>query len=404
MIDENKLRILVANLANNPIASFRSMRIAGLSDTEIIEAIAKVYNQAKEHGEGSELIMTRGDEVKREHLQFLWEPWLPLGKLVHFGGNSSQGKSPVTMDIIARLTTAQAWPNGQPNANPPKNVILLNVEDNLADTIMPRLDLAGGDDRRLFYIKGTRVTKKTSKIDMGLALDRDMLLLAELARSTPDLGLIVIDPITNYLGKLNMNREDEVRSILSPLAMLAEELSITIITVGHFNRREKGTDPLHRMMGAAAFSGVARAVYAFGSDPDSESPYDHIISPARGAIGDSSLKYRTELVEREWAGQKSKVVRISWNGTTTANAEDAVDPTSRSDKGQIAEAARLLRDFLKAGRKQAAECQGMLKAAGYDPDKLNSHKIRKRAKVSTEQKERQHWWFLAADSSDRFEF
>jgi hypothetical protein len=350
--------------------------------------------------EVSELIVMKGNEVQREHLQFLWEPILPIGKLVHFGGNSSQGKSPVTVDIIARLTSAKPWPNEQANENSPKNVILLNIEDDLADTILPRLDLAGGDDKRLFYIKGTKITKGSSSAEMGLALDRDISLLADLARNTQDLGLIVIDPITNYLGKMNMNREDEVRSVLSPLAALAAELKVTVVTVGHFNRREKGTDPLHRMMGAAAFSGVARAVYAFGPDPDSESPYDHIISAARGNIGDSSLKYRTEIVEREWAGQKSKVVRIAWTGTTTANAEDAVDPDSRQDKSQLSEAAQLLREFLKAGRRPAKECQDFLRASGFDPAKVNTLKVRRKAQVQSMQRDKQHWWYIETRQSE----
>jgi hypothetical protein len=48
-------------------------------------------------------------------------------------------------------------------------------------------------------------------------------------------------------------------AVLAPLSNLAAELDIVVITVGHFNRSERGTDPLHRMIGAAAFSGVALA-------------------------------------------------------------------------------------------------------------------------------------------------
>lgn len=122
--------------------------------------------------------------------------------------------------------------------------------------------------------------------------------LLGLAQSLPDLGLIIVDPITNYLGPSKMTAEEQMRALLTPLAALAAELGMMVITVGHFNRCERGTDPLHRLMGAAAFGGVARAVYTFGPDPDSDSKFRHVMTVARACGGEgSALRYRTELVE-----------------------------------------------------------------------------------------------------------
>jgi hypothetical protein len=343
------------------------------------------------------LVVVRGSEVKREHLEYLWNPYLPKGKLVHLGGNSGQGKSPVTVDWIARITTGADWPDGTPNTLGPRSVLLMNIEDSLQDTILPRLDLAKGDSSRLFYVRATRVAgkDKDSSSETSVALDRDILLLSEQARKTEDLALIVIDPITNYLGRLSMNKEEEIRAVLSPLAALADELKVTIITVGHFNRRERGTDPLHRMMGAAAFSGVARVVYAVGPDPDSENEHAHVMTQVRGATGvTQGLKYHTEMVEVPWEGKTSGVIRVGWDGTTTANADDAVDSMSRQEKSQLMQAAAVLRDFLASGKRPAAECQSFLKENGFDPEKLNAFKIRRRANAGSQQSDRKHWWYL----------
>jgi hypothetical protein len=342
-----------------------------------------------------ELIVIPGNEVKREHLRFMWEPYLPLGKLIHFGGNSSQGKSPVTIDLAARITSGLGWPDDQPNAHGPRSVILLNVEDDLNDTIMPRFDLAGGTGETFLYVKGTKLSNENTSIERALALDSDIELIANHARSVPDLGLIVIDPITNYLGRIKMNDETEVRSVLTPIANLAAELNIPVITVGHFNRRERGTDPLHRMMGAAAFAGVARVVYAFGPDPEDVNKYAHVMTVVRGATGEgASLRYLTEEVERAWDGQSSKVLRVAWRGKSNAVAEDAVDPESSKSRSKVAEAAAILKEYLRDGEKSATECTEHLKKAGFDLEKLNSRRIRYRAKVGTRQKQKQWWWYL----------
>ena len=352
-------------------------------------------NQVKEPPQYA-LTVIRGSESKREHLRYLWEPYLPLAKLVHLAGNSSQGKSPVTIDWLARLTRGLEWPDGKPNEHGPRSAILLNIEDDLADTILPRFDLAGGDDAKLFYVKGTKVKEGDSEVEVMVALDRDLSRIAEFARSIPDLSVIVIDPITNYLGGSEMNAEQEIRAILTPLAMLAAELKIVLITVGHFNRRLTGTDPLHRIMGAAAFAGVARAVFVFGPDPDLEDPHAHIITPARGALTDLALKYHTAVKTMTWENEESKVLQICWDGTSRASAEDAVDPQTRQQKTRNTEAAALLRDFLSKGKKKSTECLDFLKNSGFEG--VNSSRVCQKAGARKEKskgtKASAWYWFL----------
>lgn len=272
---------------------------------------------------GTSLIVIRGDEATEKPLRWMWKPYLPLGKLVHFGGNSSQAKSPVTIDLAARISTGAPWPDGTPNDKGPRSVILLNIEDDLEDTILPRFRLAGGDKSKLYYVKGTRITLDQSEsLERSMSLEADMHHLVQLARSVPDLGVVIVDPVTNYLGGKKMIVEEDMRGLLTPLASLAAELGIVAITVGHFNRREKGTDP-HRMMGAAAFSGVARAVYAFGPDPDEESKYCHVMTVVRSCGGEGlALRYRTELVTENCPDSfPTEIVKVVWTGTSEATAQ-----------------------------------------------------------------------------------
>ena len=347
-----------------------------------------------------ELVVVRGDAVAEEALVYAWKPNLPMGKLAHFGGNSSQAKTPVTIDLAARFSTGSAWPDGTPNQLGPKAVIILNIEDGLGDTILPRFRLAGGDKTKLWFVKGTKVNgeDQSSFTERSVALDHDFPLLAALARSIPDLGLIIIDPVTNYLGGLKMNDEGEVRSLLTPLAKLAAELGVVIITVGHFNRRERGTEPLHRMMGAAAFSGVARAVYAFGPDPEDSSKFAHVMTPVRCAVGEGeALRYKTELISENCPdGPPLDIIRVVWTGKSSATAEDSVDPPSAQEKSQERAAADLLKENLRDGPRPAKDCQEQLRSEGCDVEKLNMCRIRRLAGVGSKKfaSDRFNTWYL----------
>ena len=136
------------------------------------------------------------NDVKETSLSWLWNGFLPDNQLVHFVGASSEGKSPVSLDLIARTTTGKAWPDGTPNTLGPRSVILMAGEDDLSDTVIPRLRMAGADISKvhIFKVTARRDDKETL---LSAAIDRDYQGLVDTVRSLDDLALIVLDPITN---------------------------------------------------------------------------------------------------------------------------------------------------------------------------------------------------------------
>jgi putative DNA primase/helicase len=78
--------------------------------------------------------------VTREMLEWLWPGCIPLGKLTLLAGDPGLGKSFVTLDIAARVSRGEAWPDTPLLKQTPGDVVLLNAEDDLADTIAPRLE------------------------------------------------------------------------------------------------------------------------------------------------------------------------------------------------------------------------------------------------------------------------
>jgi RecA-family ATPase len=79
--------------------------------------------------------------------------------------------------------------------------------------------------------------------------------------------LVIIDPLANHLGDANLNREQEVRRVLTPLANFARDYNVAVIVITHFNKA-MSVDTAHKVGGAVAVIGVVRVAWAFVKNPE----------------------------------------------------------------------------------------------------------------------------------------
>jgi RecA-family ATPase len=86
-------------------------------------------------------------DIKSEQLDWLWEKRIPRRKLTVLDGDPGLGKSLLTLDLAARITTGRSMPDGTPGAQ--GSVVLIAPEDGVSDTIKPRIEAAGGDPSRI---------------------------------------------------------------------------------------------------------------------------------------------------------------------------------------------------------------------------------------------------------------
>ena len=89
-------------------------------------------------------------------MTWLWPKYIAAGKLNLLVGDPDVGKSLFGCDVAARLTTGKPWPDGAPAA-PVGNVMLLSSEDAPADTLRPRIRVAGGDLFRVCIVDAAPV-------------------------------------------------------------------------------------------------------------------------------------------------------------------------------------------------------------------------------------------------------
>ena len=199
-------------------------------------------------------------------------------------------------------------------------------------------------------------------------------------RSLDDVALIVLDPITNYLGKQGMNKEEDIRGNISmPLKALAQERHICIITVGHLNKRDKDATVLQRSMGAAAFTGVPRKVFVFGNDPDNEDKYAHCMSEVRDK--QVAMQYKTEAVPDPEGIQQSPIIKVEWGKVIEVDADELVNAPKQKDKNTTSKAVMLVTGMLRSGSKKKTELEQALRDNGLDPEKLPWSRIKKRCKA-----------------------
>jgi hypothetical protein len=207
----------------------------------------------------------RAADVEIEDFEWVWPNRFARGKIGLIVGMPEEGKGQLLADIIARVTTGGMWPCSEGVA-PLGNVILLSAEDDIKDTITPRLIAAGSDLQRVTIVKMIREAGKERMFN----LISDLNALRQKVLEVGNVVLIVIDPISAYLGigKVDSFRATDVRAILSPLKQFAEDLEFALIGVLHFNKKMDVTNVMLRVSDSLAYSAASRHVYGIVNDED----------------------------------------------------------------------------------------------------------------------------------------
>ncbi len=155
-------------------------------------------------------------EVQSREIAWLWPNRFALGKLSLLIGEPGNGKSYWSLDTAARISIASPWPDGSGNA-PLGSVLLMGVEDDLADTVKPRLEAAGADVAKIVALTGVANKDDEGQHERTVDLRRDIPILDAALQRYPDTRAIIIDPISAFMGKTDSHVNAEVRETLAPL-------------------------------------------------------------------------------------------------------------------------------------------------------------------------------------------
>src|SRR5262249_61903655 len=97
-------------------------------------------------------------DVEIEDYDWVWPDRFALKKIGLIVGLPEEGKGLAVSDIVARITRGSAWPCGEGQA-PLGNAIILSAEDDIADTIVPRLIAADANIDRVKILQVVHAAK-----------------------------------------------------------------------------------------------------------------------------------------------------------------------------------------------------------------------------------------------------
>ncbi len=269
-------------------------------------------------------------EVDTQTVEWLWEPYIPFGKVTIVQGNPGEGKTTFALRLAAACTTGGTLPGMKSLL--PFQVIYQTAEDGLGDTVKPRLIEAAADLDRVLVID-------EAKRELTLSDER-----IEKAITQNGARLIILDPIQAYMGeKTDMNRANEVRPMFRRLADVAERTGCAVILIGHLNKAAGGQSA-YRGLGSIDFRAAARSVLLIGRVK--REPNVRVIVHDKSSLAPEGKPVAFCL---------DPETGFSWIGEYDITADELLSGAGGNTATKTEQAERLILDLLADGKELASE-------------------------------------------------
>lgn len=312
----------VGGLLAVPHFSDISEKPTDFNDLHRIEGLEAVRGCLAKAKPAKGLVLTPLSEVEAEETQWLWEPYIPSGKLTLLEGNPGDCKTWVALAICAKEVQKGHM------------VVYASCEDRAGDTLKPRVEAIqpGLDLRRFLILEGKQgegaITEPFTLKDMP---ELEQVLIAYRP------SLVVLDPIQGFLGgEIDMHRANQVRAKLAGIIKLAEKYSCAFLLVRHL-AKARAERAIFRGLGSIDFSAAARSILLVG-----EKDGTRVMVQVKNSLSQKGPSLAFEVKEG----------RFLWLGETDAGASDLMGPEERrGGKTKLAQAMDFLSEALSSGPK-----------------------------------------------------
>lgn len=326
--------------------------------------------------------LIRGDGVKLEPVNWLWQGFLPAGMLTLLGGAPGCGKTTIALSLAAVITRGGRWPDGS-RADDAGDVLIWSGED-AAPVLAARLKAADANMERVHFV---------GDLGSGDAFDpgRDVPLLEAEAAKLPSLRLLILDPVVSAVTG-DPHKGSEVRRSLQPVVAMAQRTGCAVIGITHFSKGTSGRDPVERVTGSIAFAALARVVLvaakvkAEGDDTEAR----RLLMRAKSNCGpdDGGFSYELERVE---VAPRVEGQRVRWCERLEGSARDLLAEAdadqSDDDASALDDACEFLKSELASGPVSFNQLLKEARGAGHSERTLRRAKDRIGAEARKESKQ-----------------
>ena len=304
--------------------------------------------------------------IKPVAIRWLWPGWLAKGKLHILAGAGGTGKTTLLLSLIATITTGGRWPDGS-RCSEPGNALIWSSEDDLSDTLVPRLTAAGADMSRVHFIKcRVNAQGETDPFDPA----NDIALLRATASEIGGVSLLMLDPIVSAV-KGDMHKANDVRRALQGVVDFAEQNLCAVVGISHFAKGGAGSSPADRVIGSQAFSALARTVLVAAKEERSDM---RVLARAKSNIGtdEGGVSYTIEPCDIE---DGIETTRVRWGDVIEGSARDILGDAEACDEERLDDSdnpAEALRRILSAGPLTGKEAKNLMVANGYTQKQIRN--------------------------------
>lgn len=235
------------------------------------ETVAAEIERQQKLVDGSLLNVTRMSAFAKRKIEWLWPNRIPAGAMSTIAGEPDVGKSLLTLYMAACITRGLPF-YGSDVPSPMGEVLILAAEDDPENTLLPRLEAAGADPNGVHLLRSVMTIDGKGKNigERAAQLDKDVTAICAVLDKNPYIRLVIVDPISSYLGNKNINRDQEVREVLMPLVSKAQASGVVVLLVAHFNKNSETRVALDKVGGTKALVAIGRSAWTCVREPKDE--------------------------------------------------------------------------------------------------------------------------------------
>jgi putative DNA primase/helicase len=319
-------------------------------------------------------ILSPLDQIEIESDLWLWPGRIPLGAITTIVGFGGEGKSFLACAVASALSRGGTFPDGSPA---PQGAAVIMAGEDSPSKLRQRYNANGADLGQVKLLQGQRIYTKHGLVETNITLrDIDQIRIA--IEQTPNLKLLIVDPIGDFIPGINSDKDNEVRAILNPLAQLAQERKLAVLMICH-RKKGAGDRADSAALGSVAFTSKARAVHHVILDPyDTAHPADRRRLFLPGKMND----------QKQTRGLAFKILApdgvMEWEKDPITNSADAVmqyaAAKSRAERNNdpqaLTETEAWLREALNQGPRRASDLLNEARLEGIPARTLRYAKLR----------------------------